>query len=814
MCPSPPAQTTDVVVRLSKKSLAAAMAFAVACLSQPVAELDASGDRASYLVVVKGDRAVDVVADHLEDQGVEVDTRLKGAVDLVTAELTARQVAAVENRPGVRWVEKNATVTLADEQSISSSRKEDNWGLDRIDQFSDELDNRYRPAGDGAGVKIYVVDTGIRRTHIEFTGRVASGFVADGAGISTDDGCGHGTHVAGIAAGTRFGVAKKATIVPVKVFPGGSESICGRTTVDAVIDGLRWIVSDHMTGEPAVVNLSLGTNISSAALDEQLRAVVADGIVVIAAAGNDGRIDIAGGYIDATDPTRAISPACTSKKAPVTAGMITVAATGGVVDDTFTRTDDEAPYSNHGPCVDIFAPGTDIRSAWPVVTPLGTDAGDPDNFGGNYSDTGAYNKSGTSMATPFVTGVVALTLAETPDAPPAEVTSRILAGATRDVVTLAARVGAVSPSPNLFLYTCLSACIPSAPRNMVLQRASKTSVNLSWDVPRSDGGLALLSYAATATSPGLPSASCAVPATTLTCTVNGLTPGVSYSFGVTATNAAGVGPSSARQNLKVGVRASAPRVMTVVAGNGSVAVSWMGPADDGGLPITDYTVVSTPDAKTCASTGSELSCVVSGLTIGSPYSFVVTATNEAGSTTSAPSASVAPKLPWREEPVFTSAVPGNAKVELRWTQARLDGAQPAGYFTGYVVKDAKGAVVCSTTVLRCTVRKLKNATRVSYTLTAMTLADSSTTATSGMLLVGGVRQVATAMRRSTSALLANIATTNSKGKVTWRALSGGCRVVGRTVVSPATGKLCKLRISVAKSGPFPAQKQTIALGLF
>jgi len=151
------------------------------------------------------------------------------------------------------------------------------------------------------------------------------------------------------------------------------------------------------------------------------------------------------------------------------------------------------------------------------------------------------------------------------------------------------------------------------------------------------------------------------------------------------------------------------------------------------------------------------------------------------------------------------------KVDLRWTEARVLGAAPAGYFTGYLVKDATGAVVCTTTALKCTVSKLKNATKVSYTVEATTVADSSEVATSSTVLVGGVRQVANAMRRGSSALLAKVATTNSKGKVTWRALSGGCRVVGRTVIAPATGKSCKLRISVAKSGPFPAQTLSVSV---
>jgi hypothetical protein len=356
--------------------------------------------------------------------------------------------------------------------------------------------------------------------------------------------------------------------------------------------------------------------------------------------------------------------------------------------------------------------------------------------------------------------------------------------------------------------------VPSAPRNVALRRESRTSVTLTWEAPQSDGGLAVLSYSATATSPGLPSANCEVPATTLTCTLNDLTAGVGYSFSVTATNATGVGPASSRQTLRVGVRPSTPRAPNVAAGNGSVSVSWAAPADNGGLAVSGYTVTSTPDSKTCSSVGSELTCVVSGLTVGTPYTFVVTATNEAGSTTSEPSVAIALKLPWRDKPVFTSVVPGNKKVELRWTKAVLDGAAPAGYFTGYVVKTTTGKVVCATMVLGCAVRNLRNATRVSYTIEATTVVDSSGAASSRKVLVGGVRQIASAMRRSTSVSLAKIATTNSKGRVSWRAVAGGCRVVGRSAVAPKSGRSCKFRVSVAKSGAYPAENRTISLRLF
>ena len=348
---------------------------------------------ARYVVTFRAGSVPDDEAGEARSKGWRVRDVFRHAVSGMAVELTADEAATLAADPNVATIEPDITMQATVDQSGAE------WGLDRIDQQSLPLSGTYSyPASAGAGVKVYVVDTGVRSTHTELAGRVAPGFsvIADGNG--TEDCNGHGTHVAGTIAGTTFGVAKAATIVPIRVF-----DCFGSGTLSAVVAGLDWVLTFN-NGAPAVVNMSLGGAISPT-VDAAVQKVIAAGVPVVVAAGNSN-VDACG-----TSPGRV-------------AGAITVGAT--------TSTDSRASYSNFGSCVDIFAPGDLVTSA------------------GYFSDTSTTIKSGTSMATPHVAGAVALLKSVQPSLTPAAAASALATNATPGVVTNA---GTGSPNRLLFAST-------------------------------------------------------------------------------------------------------------------------------------------------------------------------------------------------------------------------------------------------------------------------------------------------------------------------------------------------------------------------
>jgi hypothetical protein len=740
--------------------------------------------RESYIVLAQDNTAALTVSNAMSADGLVVASTQLGAVDFVEVMLTATEAVTWSRFAGVRHIEVNQRVVSAVDQSIPAPSGSDwstagNWGLDRIDQASSTLDSRYYYTSTGAGVDIYIIDTGIRRSHSEFapaSTRVAAGYYTPSLG-STDDGCGHGTHVAGIAAGATFGVAKAARIIPVRVFPGGSQAAClAGTTVGAVVAGVNWVTSNHTGANTAVANMSLGTTRGySASLEAAVLALQADGVSVVVAAGNDGA------YIDINNYA---TPACTD-------GTISVGAT--------RRDNREASFSNYGDCVNIMAPGFDIKSAWPTVP---DDSLDPSPGTGIASDNAWALLSGTSMAAPFVAGAVARLLETSRTAAPTAIANQILSKATTNAVTMVhGSASAGTQSPNLLLYTCGAICYSAAP-NAVSASAGNGTATVSWSTPDSDGGSAITGYTATLNPGGL---TCTTDAAGRSCAVGNLTNGTTYSVAVAATNSLGIGIPSPEIQVVPATIPSAPSAPSAVAGDGAATVTWAAPAN-GGSAITTYKVTSSPGGASCTTT--ELSCTFSGLQNLFSYTFSVVATNVMGtSVASTASNTVTPSATWVAAPEFVSAVPGNKVVVLTWTAAVLSSGSP----TGYVVKTSGGVEVCRTTAVTCTVSGLVNGATPTFSVEAFGATTAQASQVVPKVVVGGLVQKVAKVKVKSKILLTRIASTMSKGKVTWTRSSGSCQVQGKYLAAAARKGSCVFRVSVAKKSPFSAQKLTVRL---
>lgn len=327
------------------------------------------------------------------------DAALNGFAVKFSLERSATALAGLSQDARVDLVEQDMTVSIAEEDAVNTTQTGAPWGLDRIDQRALPLSGTFTYVRTGAGVRAYIIDTGIRLTHNQFGGRASDGYDAVDGSLPAADCHGHGTHVAGTVGGSTYGVAKGVSLIAVRVLDcNGSGSTSG------VIAGINWVTGHKQASPtiPAVANMSLGGGASSA-LDAAVQNSINAGVIYAIAAGNSN------------------ANACNYSPARVGAAL-TVGAT--------TSTDQRASYSNRGTCLDLFAPGSSIISAWYT------------------SNTATNTISGTSMATPHVAGVVALYLQGTPGASPATVASALIANSTTGVV---GKRG--TGSPNRLLFT-------------------------------------------------------------------------------------------------------------------------------------------------------------------------------------------------------------------------------------------------------------------------------------------------------------------------------------------------------------------------
>ncbi len=361
-----------------------------------------------YIVVMKQDigaskvsrlAAVQSFANYVETSfQAKVSHQYQNVLPGFVVNASEAEISKLAKDENVAFVEANQYVFINETQFDAT------WGIDRIDSRTGS-DSSYFYTSSGQGAHAYVIDTGLLSTHVEFTGRVGEGFSAINDGNGTTDCNGHGTHVSGTLGGTVYGVAKDVTIHPVRVLGcGGSGTFAG------VLEGVDWVAANAKL--PAVANMSLGGS-ASAAIDAGVANAVSSGVVFVVAAGNSN------------------TSACGSSPARE-AAAITVGAT--------SRSDQRASFSNFGPCVDIFAPGVGITSAFIE------------------SDTDTGDLSGTSMASPHVAGAVALLLEQFPNESPDVIRRRLEANSVAGIVKNPG-VG----SADRFLYTAPEGSAEPAP---------------------------------------------------------------------------------------------------------------------------------------------------------------------------------------------------------------------------------------------------------------------------------------------------------------------------------------------------------------
>lgn len=350
----------------------------------------------NYVVVlddsVVGERGENSIAGYMAEDmartyGGKLKHVYKHAINGFSVEMSEADAETMSQDYRVLFVEEDGIVTADVTQTNPP------WGLDRIDQRNRPLSGTYTYNWTGSGVRAYIIDTGIRTSHTQFGGRASNVF--DAFGGNGQDCNGHGTHVAGTVGGSTYGVAKSALLRGVRVL-----NCSGSGSNSGVIAGVDWVRQNHIA--PAVANMSLGGGASSA-LDSAVNNLHNAGVPIAVAAGNSN------------------ADACNSSPAR---------AVNAITTGSTTTSDARSSFSNFGTCLDIFAPGSSILSAWYT------------------SNTATATLSGTSMASPHVAGVAALYKQANPSASSTTVRNAIVNNATTGVVS-----NPGSGSPNRLLYS-------------------------------------------------------------------------------------------------------------------------------------------------------------------------------------------------------------------------------------------------------------------------------------------------------------------------------------------------------------------------